>query len=597
MINEPFEPVSEPRVCGWPYHGVLAERRVAGALEYVWVFDDVVYPVPSAIEHVPFSSYVSHKVRHPSVAPIDLTPEEISGERAEGREWFDFATIAGDQSVFYGKNLGVCSWIAVLDDGKAWRVSVFATQEPGGGRYKWMMEYGRTALGPISRYAGGPSVRTFRFEISPEAADTLLFSAASAQARLGGNGNHGVLQDVSRNGTRAIIDYAIVRVITSADLAPYSLDLTSVSGELPIAPLNIVVHGSKLTTTTSSYGRYRRESGMYLQRYDLTQASLSNMPINESSSPLAAGAVYPSAIQRVNSIDPAFSAMWIDYALYDVPPLTEVETWETDIKAHLSEDDDLGIIRFRVVSELTSTQTFSGQACAWAAFYSQGANGPDFGRCPPPTSVVVTTTYMLKQTIEYGGERYIGERSWSHVESSAGVTITDCTSRPAASFTTGNYSKFGVLTVPYAAPGEGQAFHRGRPAVSATLTPDTWDAVSAPPFPIQPDASNASLPAVWTRNNFSMREPVAGEAYVRFTAVRPFPALVARYSAAENHFVNSMPAAAAMPKGIYYKGKFITPWLPAHSDVWTMNPKTYEVHVFTRASAYNADGYVNAIYI
>lgn len=596
MINEPFEPVSEPRACGWPYHGIVAERRVGGVRQYTWIVDGVERAFPPEMADVPFDSHVAHKVRHPSAPKLDLTNEEVDSEHAAGREWFDFATIAGSQSLFYGHNLGAGAWIAVLDDNKAWTVQIYAEQVPATLRYRWVMKYSRTGIGPVSGLSGYSPTQTFWVELAPEAVGALLFSEASAQSEVSGSNDYGKVMDVSRNGTLAIIDNAIVRVITSADLAPYALTLATATGELPFV-FNAVVHGTKATITNSSYGRFRKQSGMVLQRYDLSATTLSTMPTSEASAPLSAGVVLPSGSTRVNSIDPGFPTMWIDYQLYDVPPRVEVETWETSIKAHLSEDIDGEIVEFKVVSELTSTQVYSGQACAWSAFDSSGAISPDFVRCPPPTLAAVSTNYTLRQVITYGDAEYRGERTWSSVEAASGVTVSDCTPRPAAGKTTGNFTIFGAQIVPQAYAGDSYAFYRGRPAAPGAFSAGAWDALVAPPYPMQPDDSNASFLASWNRNNFSMRDPVVDETHMRSVTAMSFQPIMARYSMVENYFANSMPAAVNIPKGLYYKGKFITPWLPAYNDVWTMNPKTYEISVFSRAPTYTSDGYLNAVYI
>lgn len=595
MINEPFEPVSEPRAMGWPHHGIVATRRVGGVAENIWIAGGVERAFPTEMYNIPYETYVSHKVCHPAVKQLDLTADEVASEYANGREWWEFATIAGSSSLFYGSNLGVRAWVAVLDDGKAWKVVI--DPEFTGVRYRWMMRFSRTSLGPAIAFTGLPVTRQFSVELAPESATSLLLSPSSAQLVLSGNGNHGNISDVSRNGTRVIMDGAILRVVSAADLTAHGLDIATVTGELPFV-FNAILHGKELkTNTTSSYGRFREESDMVLQRYDLDSAAVATMPYNESYSPLPSGAVSPTSSVRVNSIDPLASAMWIDYHLYDVPPRTEKHTWETKIKAHLSEDADSEIVTFRVLTEITAVQTYTGQACAWSAFYSSGAIYPDFARCPPPSLASVSTTYTLKQIIEYGNEQYVGERVWTATEAASGVTVSDCVPIPAASYTTGNYTTLGAVIVPQAYAAEGYVFRRGRPAPPITITPETWWAVFPPPFPVQPGATNQEIPSVWNRNSFSMREPVVDDVHMIYSQAQPFPPIVARYGITTNYFENSMPAAANMPKGLYYKGKFITPWLPAYNDVWTMNPKTYEVHVFPRAPAYDADGYLSAIYI
>lgn len=600
MINEPFEPVSEPRACGWPYHGVVVCKQVSGSVQYKWVLNGVETDIPADITHVPRDMFVAHKVRHKTVDELDLTPDEIASELENGRVWYDFATIAGSLNVFYGKNLGARSWLAILDDNRAWKVSLAAEHISVGDRYRWIMYFSRTNIGPVAAPLGASPTRTFWVELTCEEGG-FLFSAASAQSTVNSTGaEQAKITDIALHGDRLIVDGLTIRVLSSADLTVHGLDLDTVTGELPFT-FNPLVASSLITTVNGSYGTYITTAQMGSKRRDISAAAVATMPISESGGPLPAGAVSPSSSIRVDSINSSYPDMWVQYHLYDVPPRTEVETWETRIKAHLPENGRDGFVEYVVQSELTATQTYTGQACAWSGYYSQGGNGPNFANCPPPSTASVSTSYTLKQTIEYGDFRYKGERTWSVVEAAAGVTVTDCIPRPptGSSFTTGNYSIFGALIIPTVYSSEGFAFHRGRPASPNNFVPSAWAALAPVPFPVQPGDSGATVESSWTHNQYSMRTPVVDEDHLIMVPsyLGPFKPIMARFNITTNYAVESLPAAANMPTGLYYKGKHITPWLPTYSDVWTMDPKTYEIHIFPRAALYNSDGYLFAIAI
>lgn len=594
MINEPFEPVSEPRACGWPYHGIALQKRVGGVFQYLWSVNGVEGDYPGDFIDQPRDANVSHKVRHPDAKPLDLTPEEIDSEKAAGRAWYDFATVSGTTSLFYGKPLGWMAWIAILDDNKAWKVEFVPEYVPVGNRYRWIMRYSRSGIGPVNGLTGYTPLQVFWMEVT-EAPATILLSAYTAQRVLVDDISTHLITDTALHGDRVLLSGLPVRVITAAEMAAHGVDFATASGELPFQ-FNPRIWDGVYTVYDGPYDTGGTESPIWGFRHSITTDTLETMPFEGEYPWLVRPSQYisPSSIERVYSSEITTPLSYIDYSLFDVSPRTETHTWEAWVNAHLPEDGSDGYVKYKVTTVLTTTQVYTGRMCGFVAqSHPTGSNVPNSTTCPPPDTATVTVNYEIKQTIEYGGYRYTGTRTGSvrQYNNQAGA--------PGQGYC-GNYTEAGVLVIP-TAPTEcvrtANAFPPNfQPALWHSLS--NYDVLNVPVRPAMPeDYGSAPTDAIWNRQYWSMRTPVAAEDYILNGPGTNWPPVVAKYAHALADYAGTMPAAANMPNGLYYKGRHITSWLPAYNDVWTMDPKTFEIIKFPRAPTYSSDGYLHAIAI
>lgn len=575
MINEPFEPISEPRACGWPYHGFAFTKQVGGVVTSGMIVNGVEVSTPPEFVGFPQGTRVAHKIRHPDAPLLDLSAEEIASEAAANRTWRNYATISGERQLFYGNNLEARSWIAILDDGKAWKVTITPSQI--GLRQRWVMWFTRYSYGPAYIDGMAGTSHSFWVELAPFH-EMSMFTPTSAEYN-----DVYKIRDISPSGDRVIVSsntsFLAIRVIKSADLAPYEVTLETASGEIPfvfdcVIDRVVGVYNSPVNTTPIIKIDPLVE---YVRDWDAASSALL---------PDAARTRYPSSTVRVYSTHPNWLSAFVDYKLYDMPPITISESYKLTIKAHFPEDGSDGFIMYVDETTYTATLTPSGQFCAFGGNSggTGGSSNPlsqDY--CVPPATCTGSIQHTVKQTITYAGVRYTGTSEW----------ITAATNL--------NINFFGSPVYPVVNSLNGFAWVIPWPQNEAFTTP--FAHFFNAPEPMAPDHQNASTAsqwnaAYWDGNSETQNSiPVGRENTVSLVG-RGLPGPIT-YCPDQSGlpYARFRPAAATMPKGLYYKGKFIKPWLPAHNVVWSVDPETYEVMVLQRPALYNGDGYTYCCYI
>lgn len=575
MINEPFEPISEPRACGWPYHGFYFEKQISGVKTTGLIVNGVEGPTPAAFNSSPQGSRVAHKIRHPNAPLLDLSAEEIASEAEAQRSWRNYATVSGARNFFYGEYLGWRSWIAVLDDGKAWLVSIIPSQI--GQRWRWIMTFFRYSYGPA--YLSGMSGTPHNFWVEL-AADSALsaFEPTSAAADRGMR-----IYDLSTQGDRMItigtdaglVGHAMftVRVIKSSDLTPFGLTLETASGELPFVFDCIENHDAPVfDSPVNSFPVVKKDSMVdYALNYDeATQAIL----------PAAARTIYPSSTVRVYATHPNWLTAYVDYKLFDVPPMTVTSHYKLTRKAHLPDDGGDGFVMYIDETTYTATRTASGQFCGIGAIGNGSANPEAQNYCVPPSTCTGTIQHTVTQTIRYAGKKYTGTSSWVTTATNLNINAQGNPSYPVLNSLNGFAVELGLVEVesnfaPYA------QFFKPRESV---LTDDQYAA----------DLTFWNM-QYWDGNSETVQSlPTFVQSPVDANFTSPVMYCPDQSALPGAHF---RPAASAIPKGIYYKGKFIKPWLPAYNVVWSVDPETYEVCVLPRAPTYDGDGYTYCCYV
>lgn len=560
MIVEPFEPISEPRVCGWPHHGFLAEKQPAGGgyNSYSLFINGEEIPVPADFTAMPSETRNSFKIRHPDAEPIDLTPEEIHTEALEHRSWKDFATISGYQSIFYGAQLGYRAWIAVLSDNRAWRVALDTAYNPAIGQMEWIMAFSRYAYGPVYRPGQDIGYRSFSIRIYDDATVPIYFSSYAATNNIGHT-----LVDIGAHGRYAIMRFTElfpIRVPNAADLASMGINLDTVSGALNIlwCPIidnvyenessNINFYATNPNSFMGGGANYSVpksqsvKTPMYSYRFALTADSVSRL------SSLAASETGVTRVSRPD--DPG---IYVDYATYDIPPIT-IE-WDVTLerKAHVLNDGDEGFVIYKSRAKVRSTISPSGVLGikGWA-----NGSSPDIVGCPPPASPTASGTITVKSVIEYGSNRW---------EKSSSLTID-----------MGAYYTLRINT--------GDAWYAMPPLNSDA---DSLRAVFQAFF-VCPESTSSAVFDFGTAYT-AMAPSVAGS---EFSA----PVMHVRSRAGVEH-PGYCPVLSEIPPGTYYKGEFVSSWLPSSSVVWAYDYSTGDIISLPRPATADSEGYLYVTYV
>lgn len=119
MIDTMLALLDEIDHFGVPWHGLLIGANGGEGSEPRLVIGEGEFPVPAQlITNLEGSD--THLVRVPGVAPLDMTPEVLAAEAAEGRVWQDYALLSGDRQCLYGVPLD--GWIYIAESGERWLI-------------------------------------------------------------------------------------------------------------------------------------------------------------------------------------------------------------------------------------------------------------------------------------------------------------------------------------------------------------------------------------------------------------------------------------------------------------------------------------------
>ena len=569
MINEPFEPVSEPRACGWPYHGWFIRKHVGGVIEQKIVrADGVEYDLPSGVySTLPQNTNLAFRIRHPDAPELDLTVEEKESELAEGRTWLNYALISGQLGAFYGVNLGISQWIAVLEDGHAWKVWLWPNYSEG--RYFWVLEFSRYSIGPIVP-AGAPD-RGFR-HFSVEAVFNYVngdnyYSQVTAQsAYLGGQSWFGWgVADMTDDGTKAILftvssgtsATAILTMPTAADMAALGTSFETASGFIPGTykmikdypagydpAIGTVSQSGPVSSAASAWTGWRQ----YADPYATSQTAFT-----ETSKNLLTTVEYSYDYEDV-TVNGTGGAYRI-YRCFTIPDRTYTITHSAEFITSLGPDGEP--LRFKRKLKMDMRVYWTGKQCIDYYTYIPGGGAGPF---PAPYTLQGFTEIKVDDEVRYGQERWVASNT---------NTVTK------------SYKWYG-----------------GNPSVNSTRVAipkenpsiDTYSFYTSIPFFAAPFTKQVGDSGDWNQGNFDFSvAPPATNSY-------PQPSIVFRPEIPSSQLTYA-PAIAAIPKGAYYRGMMVGSFLPKYNKVWAFDPTSHEIFVRDRAATDSADGYLYASYI
>lgn len=573
MINEPFEPISEPRACGWPYHGFFIRKRVGGVIEQKIIYDGVERDLPAGVfTHLPQSNRESHKIRNPAAPKLDLTNEEKDSERENGRVWLDYALIAGQLGHFYGVNRGVSTWIAMMPDGRAWRVAIAPTYSVAKGYY-WIIEFSRYRIGPVVPSGTGLSgglrsfSMTFSFGLGDYYDTTTAQAAYSAGASYLGYG----VSDISVDG-RHVAFFSVASLLSTthavsipgaAELDSLGIALDTAAGEYPVTynsrHLAVPMFDasdpelSETRVTTSSYCAARKNSYPY---------QVSNIRFTEASVATLTSAEYSTAYEDV-TVD-GLNGGYTIYRCFTIPDRSYRLVADSETLMGFGEGIDETLVR-KVHTEIDVVMKASGRLCVQTFQYAPTGSGP----MPAPDSITYRSELTINERITFGDNEWFAQATETRTDSSVG-----------------NTTWYGNPTASVIAPGySGALIRKDRPEI------DNFLPIMHPTFYPAPAQRQPGDAGDWDSGNydFSISPPVTiGIPDMQAAWYRPeILATDLKYS----------PAAATIPKGTYYKGKYINSFLPKYNKVWAINPVTYEMFIADRAPTGDADGYIYATFI
>lgn len=154
MITEPFEPITEPRAVGWPWHGFYCVYRNAGGMyESKLVVNGKEFDVPAGVipNYPPLESRKTMLFRSPDAGePMMLTNAERLMEAKRGREWLPYAVVSGKNSWTYGDSTHLWGrgWLYIDPAGHTWRAALTQVRDNGLPYTAWV-ELARGLYGPF----------------------------------------------------------------------------------------------------------------------------------------------------------------------------------------------------------------------------------------------------------------------------------------------------------------------------------------------------------------------------------------------------------------------------------------------------------------
>lgn len=119
MITDQFHPLDELGLFGHTIHGL-----VTGSINQAFVeVDGVNHPLPNGYR---VGGGTRQIVRHPAAGPVELDPETLAAERAQGRVWQNYALIKAEPlgDIIFGQR--VEGWIFIDSIGQRWLARVLS---------------------------------------------------------------------------------------------------------------------------------------------------------------------------------------------------------------------------------------------------------------------------------------------------------------------------------------------------------------------------------------------------------------------------------------------------------------------------------------
>lgn len=524
MFNNILHAPTPIKRWGWPHHGFWV---VTQASEYKLIIAGHEISLPSWFAGWPAGRRYGLTVKHPDAPPLAMSAAEKQEEADQNRVWADFAMLAGRDNWMYANNqLGKRSWIATLPDNKAWRVGLLPFNDAG--NWVWMMQFYRWTDGPLDLGTGG-----FRyFAINAKGANNQneLFTPATAQAAYTAGDTYYRISDISIFGRRAVVNKspeewrsaAVIRIPSATEFAAMGIDLEDADGWYPAAVFDPVVDNvfSYEELGTPPWSK-KLESAMVSESFVVNDIDIVNNP-----------PVFNDAIITVFDEGESYESV-----MAYVPVLPEVKckvTCQMARKAHLSDSDDT-IVFYRTKTEITGYRELIGGGIQWvvSGSYRITENALATG---------VREIFDVTQTISYG------DATWT---ASSQVVYEYSTNNPASDYreVDGTYSV--------------------RPLVPGFVANETM-------FRFAPEDSG-------TAYDFSTAQPFTSDQGRGEQFGCPLMHMPPLNEDATLHAEKWAPALLEIPQGTYYRGRFISAWLPSSNYAWAFNPATNELLTLPRA--------------
>jgi len=568
MITKELPPFCDLAKVGRTDHGILFTRRVDGAIERRLLMGGIEHPVSATVGVTPTGRRMSSTVKHPAAPPLGMSPAVLAAERVAGRAWVDYATLAGDNGVFYGVAIGARAWVAILPDGRAWKVEIvnFFSDH-------WRMEFSRGIGGPIN--PAGPPARVFSIRLTNNSGGKTEHFTSSIFSLDGGPNapTYYTIADISLYGRRAMVratktagdaagglfnqgagNVITIRIPSAAEFSAWGINLETATGHYAGALFDAVENNTMSGTQTPVYNHV----AMWARSYIMDWTDQRVMATFRAG--VLSGAEYINNYPGVGgsmSVTTETVSNGQDRRLFVHTPPDKpiVYFFEVERRAHISDKPDESDIIYKSRVEATVRVRANGPFVS----YESGYPGEI-----PDSATEAYYDWEINQTVTYG------DNAWSatseHREVYDASTIA-----------------FGV--------GAGPSF-----------TEPTWslqppvNAGNLKPFILffQGPENNSSGDD-WGLSGYdysTQQQSIPNQVASEFCSQ-----LMHKISLEGSEFSEWFPAHSVIPSGTYFKGQFVSDFLPRHNLTWAYNPQENIIASRPRPAVESDDGYLSAVYI
>lgn len=522
MFDDLLFDTTVPAYWGWPYHGFIAQKS---NYTFTYFVNGVERALPFAPGAMPYGRRAPLALKHPDAPPLALSAADIAAEALAGRVWSDKLWLSGTNNAIYCQtHIGKRSWIAVLPDDNAWTVQIQSGNEwPAG--WTWRMVFYRYSAGPAA-IGGNPSgYRYFSIKINASP-DNSLFSVSGAQADYQGLQDYYTVSDVSLDGRRALVHergegskvVAAIRIPSQAEFDGWGVDLTTVEGAQNITFFPVIdwVSTGVVDEIVPAW-----PGGNFLVKRTQNEAMFSFL--------FEADAATRQRIQDGTLATPEVIVddggnTWHYWS--DLPPHDCVYTSTLTRKAHLTETGDFVLYRSDHVVSVHWELVGGGVS----KLISYG-DGP---LVEPQRATHIKEVETVMHTVIYGDQTWFG--SHTHTRS------TDL-------YASNHQLVSGLVD-------DGKIKYLGYvPLASQQL------------FAICPYSDGAVF-------DYNTPSGVLVSVQINPSAIEFSSPIMHMTSRVGNY---NLPASQVIPVGTYYKGRFISPFLPSSSTTWAFDPETDEI--------------------